>query len=222
MNVLKIVPAAIAFAFAVSAEPASAISVTVGGTSVANEGQISSLAGLLCQKESFNDSLADDCAAAGVAYTTIASNFVTGNSDGIYASPPNNTSGYLTVSPTSGNPVTINLTSPVNYFGFYVGSLDDFNSITFNFTGGTQTFDGVFLNNKAFGTAPTGNQGQGAYFNVFADAGQSFTQIVLSSSQSAFETDNHAFGVAAVPAPGVLALLGVGLLGLMAGVRRQR
>lgn len=223
-------PTAFAFATALTlgltSATASAISVQVGGTPVAGQGLTSSIVGLLCPVETFNDLMGDDC--AGVMYSPtqdvfgVTNFYVEGSVSGEYASPPQNFSGYLTVSPVAGGSVVISLSVPVDYFGFYAGSLDGYNSITFNLSSGTQTYTGTYLNQLAFNTNPTGNQQRGQYFNVFADPGETCTQITLSSTSNAFETDNHAFRAASVPAPAGAALLGLGLLGLAATARRRR
>ena len=120
------------------------------------------------------------------------------------------------------------LGTKANYFGFFTGSLDSYNLVQF-FLGATQVdqFTGTDINAIAFGGVPTGDRTQSAYVNYFSTnpGGQQvlFDRIVYSSSQNAFETDNHAFGVQRIPVPepGSLALLGLGAVGLFASRRRK-
>ncbi|XVJ68586.1 MAG: PEP-CTERM sorting domain-containing protein [Rhizobacter sp.] len=183
--------------------------VTVGGTVVPGQGQTSSQAGVTVLD--FNT----DVLPSGVTFSASASNLVTGSLANVYAAPPGDTSRYLTVSPTSGSPVTITLSTAANYIGFYAGSLDDYNLIQF-FSGGNlvSSYTGTQLANFA-GVPAVGDQSIGRYFNVF-ESGNTFTTVVLTSSQNAFELDNFAIGVAStsteIPLPGTLSLFGLGLI----------
>lgn len=156
-----------------------------------------------------------DVSALPLIVTSYSSlNGVESASSGACAAPPADTSKFLCVGPdeTSGTPITITLSSAINYFGFYVGSLDAYNSISF-FNGATQTISlsGTQLATRA-GVNPDGNQSRGFYINVFASAGENFNSIRLSSTSNAFETDNHAFALVTtipgadgnVPEPGTL------------------
>jgi PEP-CTERM motif len=188
--------------------------VTVGGTAVAGQGQTSSQSGVTILDFNTNT------LPSGVTLTAAASNLVTGSLTGVYAAPPGDTSRYLTVSPTSGTPVSISLGSAANYIGFYAGSLDDFNLIQF-FNGLTlvSSYTGSALAALA-GVPANGDQSIGRYFNVFENA-NSFTTVLLTSTQNAFELDNFAIGVAAppnqVPLPGTLSLFGLGLIAAAVG-----
>jgi threonine dehydrogenase-like Zn-dependent dehydrogenase len=75
-------------------------------------------------------------------------------------------------------------------------------------------------------TSPSGDQGIGGTFYVNINSPVSFTTVVASSTQYAFEFDNVAFGgpqIAAVPEPSTILVFGAGLLGLrFIGLRRSR
>ncbi len=188
--------------------------VTVGGTAVAGQGQTSSQSGVTVLD--FNTNVLP----VGVTLTAASSNLVTGDLAGVYAAPPGDTSRYLTVSPASGTPVSITLATAANYIGFYAGSLDVFNLIQF-YNGATlvSSYTGFDLALLA-GVPASGDQSIGRYFNVF-ESGNSFTTVLLTSSQNAFELDNFAIGVAPpptdIPLPGTLSLFGLGLIAAAVG-----
>ncbi len=155
------------------------------------------------------------CAGATYSANT-ASHIVTGSLGGQYAQPANDATPYLTVGGNLGDPIVITLAVGANYFGFYAGSIDSYNSITFSGASGSVTLQG----SSPFLAGTNANGSQANYFNVFTDS--LFTSITLSSTQAAFETDNHSFGIASpVPEPESIALMGIGLFALVAAKRRR-
>lgn len=147
---------------------------------------------------------------------------VSGDLAGQYAAPVGDTTPFLAV-PSTATPGAVDafLGGSYNYFGIYWGSIDSFNSLTFFNNGvsiGTFTGADVLAN-----SALEGNQiapGSNEYVNFFFGA-QSYTSVTVASSNLAFESDNWAFGHNA-PEPYSAGLLGLGLLGMAAGVRRRR
>ena len=142
--------------------------------------------------------------------------FVTGSVSGQYAAPPSDSTTYLAAGAGAGRPGTVNIafSQAINYFGFYTGSPDSYNSI--DFFGPNESFSGsdlgLMLNFPA-----NGDQAFGKFLNFNSTIG--ITQIQFTSTFAAFETDNHAFGNA-VPEPTTYALIGAGLAAL--GVLRSR
>lgn len=115
----------------------------------------------------------------------------------------------------SGGTANFGLGFSADYFGLLWGSVDSYNTITF-LSGGETV--GVFTGGDDPIQPADGNQAASFFVEFWFQDGLSFDEIEFDSTQRAFETANHA--VRAVPAPGALALLGAGLLGL-ALVRRR-
>ena len=213
--------------FALSAGAAHAGTIQIGGVAAGADGMTSSQTGV-CSVNFNGGNASNTCGASytqGANLPLAASHFRTGSQSGQYASPAGDTTGFLTVGPTDGTPIKISLATSANYFGFYAGSLDAFNMVQFFLDGAmVDQFTGTEINAVAFpGTATNGNQAAAQYIDYFTNT--LFNSIVYSSSSNAFETDNHAFGIASprvVPEPSSIALLGLGAIGFVARRRKAK
>ncbi|MGV0025852.1 Npun_F0296 family exosortase-dependent surface protein [Phormidesmis priestleyi] len=221
MTVVKnlAVAAAIVSAVSLSAHSAQAITFTTGGTSVPDAGLKTSVVG--ATTIDFESGVPSGFAtytapSPGVAIVSPP------NQANIYAAPAEDSTKYLTVAPIGDSrgttPVTAKFAKALDYFGLYWGSIDKYNSITFKNAGAViKTYTGLDI-------APPANGNQSAaatnkYVNFFAGAGESFDEVVFSSTSNAFESDNHAYR--AVPEPAsIVGLLTVGALGI--GSLRKR
>lgn len=140
------------------------------------------------------------------------------------AQPAGTTGRYLAVpNPIASGSATFALGTTASYFGLYWGSIDAYNTISF-LLGGivVATYSGTDL----VGAFANGNQvslSSNRYIN-FEFGSELFDAVRLTSTNYAFESDNHAYRVAtarlpggSVPAPGPLALFGFGLIALALG-----
>ncbi len=222
ITIQKLVPACL-LAFGVAIMPLGAVTVTTGGTAVAGNGTFSNFAG--ATTINFDSGTAPT--VGGIQYVYAATNILNGNDPSVSAAPFDDTTNYLSVGPTRGTPVTINFSTAADYFGFYASTVDPFNVISFyNSTGLILSLTGTQIGTLG-GFVASGDPGDHVYVNIAASSpAEYFTQIVLSSSANAFETDNHAFhavsGSFDTPEPGTLMLLPAGLALVWMGTRRKK
>lgn len=210
INVLKV---AVTAAALLSATSASAFSVSMGGLNPADG------TGLHSAQDGVMENTFDTANTFG---TYTGGLVVQGSVGSQYAAPPADTSKYMTVGASDGqpSPITISLDSHASYFGYFGGSPDLFNAIAFY--AGTNLI-AQFTGSQLAGFAnlvPNGDHSAGDYWNFFAAGPNEYFNVVkFFSTQNAFETDNHA--VNAVPLPAAAWLFGSALLGF-AGFSNRR
>lgn len=209
--------------------------IQVGGTAAGSNGRMSSRAGV-CTVSFDAGNAANECLAtysrdAAGSIALEADNLAT-ETTVVHAAPVDDTSTYLAVGMNDGRPIYVNLSVASNYFGFYAGSLDSFNLVQFFMNGVLiDSFDGAQINAVAFpGQRTRGDLTQAQYIDYFPGVlvngvfvPARFDRIQISSSGNSFETDNHAFGIAAlaIPEPDWLSLFGVGSLLMFVFMRRR-
>ena len=139
---------------------------------------------------------------------------------GIAAPPQGDDTKYLSI--LTGGSATLTAPGIMHSMSVYIGSLDEFNSITFKGTNGfSQTFLGSGLTSPANGNQQAGSTNRRYYFDF--DPADLINQVIFSSSGNSFEFDNIAVNdpPAQVPEPLTLSLFAAGLAG-MAGLRRRK
>ncbi len=162
---------------------------------------------------------------SGCGYATCSGNYqiVTGSVSGRYAQPAGTSGPYLTVpNPVASGNALFSLGTQADYFGLFWGSIDDYNSISFYNSG---SLVGTFSGTAVVGSADdNGNQTSlrsNRYINFMFGGGETFDAVRLTSTNYAFESDNHAYRAVSVPEPGTLALFGLGLMGMAFAARRR-
>lgn len=146
----------------------------------------------------------------------------TDSRDGIAARPAFGSTGAFGAvlgSPTAGSFTTF-LPQAARFFGFTLGSLDSYNSLTLRFEDGTtQLFEGGQITG---GGLANGNQVIGATngFVTFRSDGAKIVSADFTSTSNSFEFDNLASGAVPEPATWAMMILGFGVIG--SAVRRRR
>ncbi len=144
---------------------------------------------------------------------------------GMSAAPAGDSTAYLSVAYPKAAGVETFLAAEgasYNYFGLYWGSIDDYNSMAF-YKNGALVTTVTGLDVIAMGTR-LGDQaaaGSNRYVNINFGL-DSFDRVDFTTTQYAFESDNHAFANTSVPEPGTLSMMALGLLGAAATVRRRK
>lgn len=119
----------------------------------------------------------------------------------------------------------------INYLGMYYGSIDTYNNIAFYSNGsliqGTGLLsDGILTGQEVLNAlnGSSGNQylpGSNVYVNMFFDTTDSFDAFEFRTTGIAFEVDNIVTGIAPVPEPSTIVLLGLGLFGMAVYGKRR-
>ena len=185
---------------------ANALVVTVGGTSVAGQGQFSSVAGATTYDFSGASPF------TGVGPNAGAQLLYTGSVGGQNAQPFDDFTQYASIG-TSDTPQTATLVLAAgfqNYVGLYWGSIDTYNLLKIHYADGTsESVTSVLF---PILTPSNGDQTSlgSKYVNIFTT--KDIASLTFYSESKAFEFDNLA--VAAVPEASTWAMMILGFLGL--------
>lgn len=161
----------------------------------------------------------------GSSLLSYTGNVFQGFSSGWYAAPANDTTFFGAAEANLSSVLSVTPGHEFNSLSFYLGSLDSYNSISF-FSGNTlvQSFTGTQLTipNPANGDQDAGDTNR-RYFFTFG-AADGVNRVVFSSTAPAFEFDNIAAAVSAVPEPTTWAMMifGFGFVGFMLRGRRRQ
>ncbi|MBS0332854.1 MAG: PEPxxWA-CTERM sorting domain-containing protein [Proteobacteria bacterium] len=163
--------------------------------------------------------------ASGYTFTQDALAFVRdgalGLESGVSAPPPADMNGpvgsfYETVE--GGGSATLTSEKGLSNFQFYMGSPDDYNTVTFTFV--DSSINPITLSGAAiWGGAPAGNGDQSQGFTVSYAFSSQVKSVNFASSANSFEFDKLA---GAVPEPASWALMILGFGGAGAALRGQR
>jgi hypothetical protein len=149
-------------------------------------------------------------------YSMTGGDIRTGSVTNDYQSPAGDSSAYLAVE--GGQLATLTTPTTATAFSLYVGSIDNFNAINF-YTGSNvlvSSFTGTQLRTYAGGSSSVGVADGRFSFDL---TGLGIDKITFGSTNNAFEIDNIS---AAIPEPGVWAMMMLGLGGLGYALRRRR
>lgn len=146
-------------------------------------------------------------------------NTTTTGISGVSARPVGSTDNWWSIQANQTG--TVEFSSGISYYGFLWGSPDNspWNLVSF-YSGNTlldsygrEDFQPPLMDNNWTTTS---------YLNVSTLPNALITKITFSASQNAFETDNHAYKVSAVPLPAAAWLFGSALLGFVTLSNRRK
>jgi hypothetical protein len=168
----------------------------------------------------------EDASAGGpLSYTSGVATFASGaiysaDQTGESLKPYGSTGQFWSIGATpsaQNGPGVVTLAGDgVKYYGFLWGSSDAYNGVTFSLSNGQDvTISGSQV------PAGQGWNTVSRFFNFFADENETIMRVSFASDQNAFETDNHAYSVTAVPEVETYAMMLAGL-GLMGTIARRR
>ena len=215
------------FSLSADAFAAAALVATqaVGATWELKSGKYSKVSGAL--HETFDTLAVDPKESLDLNWTSNGKALILGDTDKAKSCyKPGGVANFLCLRGSQSKPgvLTVDLSpTAADYYGFRWGSIDFYNTVSF--------YNGNTLLLSLTGTQVVNGSGgaTAGYFNVYAGSGESITRVVLESSRSSLESDNHAVRfmsqslapyapLAQVPEPSTYAMLlaGLGLVGFAA------
>lgn len=158
---------------------------------------------------------------------TIVGGAVLATGQGNAAKPAGTVGNFLAAGPGVSQPSTLTFNVGISAVSFLWGSVDNYNSLRVNTTGGSLLFQATgsaIPGGINLGLTPnSGNQGVAQYVTFTANPGNTITSLVFTNNPAtnAFEVAN--FSVTQVPEPSSLALVAAGfaMLGFVS-TRRKR
>lgn len=222
-------------AAAVMVGSASAMTITMGGVAASDgSGLTTGRSGATVEtfdlariSESFKSSVTVNGAGCGTNVVSASgdASMTNGSVGGVRAAPAGDTTCfYSTPDQSSHGSSTITFPGakgPIDYLGFYWGSMDNYNTLVFLDAKGNTVGSINGADVRAAGAA-AGDQmalGSNRYVNIDFGKGEQFSEVRFDSTSYAFEIDNLAFQ--SVPEPATFAVLGLGALALGAARRRR-
>jgi PEP-CTERM motif len=159
----------------------------------------------------------DGQAVVGSSSGVFAAPYLSGGNGTLFGDPIDgpDTTKYLT---TGVGSVTLTLPGEEKYIGLLWGSVDTYNTLSL-YNGSTLV--GTVTGTKVTSSAD-GNQGEQGTFYVNINSTDSFNKVVATSSSYAFEIDNVAYNVSAVPEPSSMVLALIGGMGVAGFARIRR
>lgn len=144
---------------------------------------------------------------------------------GVAAAPAGDATAFGAAEPLANAVFSTKPGFQLSTLSFYLGSLDDYNTLSFLHNGTLVTsFAGSALTvpNPANGDQTGSDTNRRYFFSMGAADG--VNQVVFSTTRPAFEFDNIAAAISSVPEPQTWAMmiLGFGLIGLMLRKGRQQ
>ena len=142
--------------------------------------------------------------------------FPTGDIGGVTASIPGNNTPYLSVG--GGGTANISFGGSVRAFSFDYSTVDNYNTLTINYTDGTF---GTVTGTDILGAGQANGSQSGSF--IVNGNGQLISSIRLDTSSNAFEVDNLSVSrnIGGIPEPTtwIMMIAGFGLVGV--GMRRR-
>ena len=188
----------------------------VGGVPTVSGASLLNFDGTLPSILSLND--AYQLTGSGTIY---AAPYFSGSTASYFGESPSlgaDTTPFITI--YGGGTATFNFSSPQNYFGILIGSIDSVNTLSF-YNSANSLIGTISATNLLGASGDYGDRGQNGTVYVNITSTTPFSSVVAATPISSFEFDDVAYADV-VPEPGTCALAaaGLGVLGLVSRKNR--